>query len=65
MASWFWLNIPACVVVFSVVVGIPLWLVFKRPDEELHHPRAEAAAQAHSRAANPAPDCERVLELTH
>jgi hypothetical protein len=32
MGSWFWLNIPICVAIFSAVVGIPMWLVFKRPD---------------------------------
>ena len=32
MATWFWLNIPVCAVIFSAIVGIPLWLVIKRPD---------------------------------
>ena len=32
MSTWFWLNIPLCVAIFSAVVGIPLWMVIKRPD---------------------------------
>ena len=32
MGTWFWLNIPICVAIFSAIVGIPMWLVFKRPD---------------------------------
>jgi hypothetical protein len=32
MGSWFWLNIPLCAMIFSAVVGIPLWMVFKHPD---------------------------------
>jgi hypothetical protein len=32
MATWLWLNIPLCAVIFSAVVGIPLWMVIKRPD---------------------------------
>jgi hypothetical protein len=32
MGTWFWLNVPLMVVIFSAVVGIPLWMVIKRPD---------------------------------
>jgi hypothetical protein len=32
MGTWFWLNIPLAVAIFSAVVGIPLWMVIKRPD---------------------------------
>jgi hypothetical protein len=63
MASWFWLNIPACVVIFSAVVGIPLWLVFKQPQAEPDHPRA--TAQAHLPAEHSELDRERELQLTH
>lgn len=41
--GWFWLNIPLCTVIFSAVVGIPLWMVLKRPDT------GEEAAQAAAR----------------
>lgn len=30
--SWLWLNIPLMAVFFLAMTGIPLWLVFKRPD---------------------------------
>jgi hypothetical protein len=30
--SWFWLNIPLMVLFAAAVVGIPLWLVLRRPD---------------------------------
>jgi hypothetical protein len=32
MPAWFWLNIPIGAVLFAAMVGIPLWLVIKRPD---------------------------------
>jgi hypothetical protein len=32
MGTWFWLNIPLCAVIFSATVGIPLWMVIRRPD---------------------------------
>jgi hypothetical protein len=63
MTSWFWLNIPACVVVFSAVVGIPLWLVFKQPQAEPDHPRA--AATAHARSHAEASDLDREPAFTH
>jgi hypothetical protein len=34
MPLWFWLNIPACALIFLAVAGIPLWMVLTRPDEE-------------------------------
>jgi hypothetical protein len=27
-----WLNVPLVVLVFLAIVGIPLWLTFKRPE---------------------------------
>jgi hypothetical protein len=32
MGTWFWLNIPICAVIFSAMVGIPMWMVIERPD---------------------------------
>jgi hypothetical protein len=32
MSTWFWLNVPLGTVIFSAVVGLPLWMVIKRPD---------------------------------
>jgi hypothetical protein len=41
-----WLNLPLAVLVFLAIVGIPLWLTFKRPE---HHPDY-AEARAHFQA---------------
>ena len=30
--SWFWLNVPLDAAFFLAVVGIPAWLVLRRPD---------------------------------
>jgi hypothetical protein len=30
--NWFWMNVPAMVVFFAAVTGIPLWLSFRHCD---------------------------------
>jgi hypothetical protein len=30
--NWLWLNIPLMATFFLAMTGIPLWLVFRRPD---------------------------------
>jgi hypothetical protein len=30
--NWLWLNIPLMSAFFATMTGIPLWLVFKHPD---------------------------------
>jgi hypothetical protein len=30
--NWFWMNVPAMVVFFAAVTGIPLWLSFRHSD---------------------------------
>ena len=30
--NWFWLNVPAMVVFFAAITGIPLWLSFRHCD---------------------------------
>jgi hypothetical protein len=42
--NWFWLNIPLAAVFFAAWVGVPLWLVIKRPDEEPARQTAQAPA---------------------
>jgi hypothetical protein len=32
--NWLWLNIPLMAAFFAATTGIPLWLVFKHPDDE-------------------------------
>ena len=75
MPTWFWLNIPACVLVFGAVVGIPLWIVLKRPEIDGDHPRSPATAKPEPKAQpkpqpKPQPRAahsqrERELEPTH
>jgi hypothetical protein len=33
MPMWFWLNVPAEVLFFLAMSGIPLWMVLKEPAE--------------------------------
>ena len=63
MASWFWLNIPACVVIFTATAGIPLRIVFRHPREEQQHSRPPVVTQPKPSAAH-RQDRDKVL-LTH
>jgi hypothetical protein len=43
--NWLWLNIPLMAAFFMAMTGIPLWLVFKHPDQERKSaPRPRATA---------------------
>jgi len=42
-ATWLWLNIVICAVLFLAFVGVPLWLVTRRPDSGQE--AADAAAR--------------------
>jgi hypothetical protein len=33
MPTWFWLNVPLCALFFVALIGIPLWMVVRRPDQ--------------------------------
>jgi hypothetical protein len=46
MGTWFWLNIPLCAVIFSAMVGIPMWMVIKRPDTGREIRKAAARLEA-------------------
>ena len=46
MTSLVWLNVPPVVLVFLAIVGIPMWLTFKRPERQPDY----AEARAHFRA---------------
>lgn len=54
MTGIVWLNFPIIAVIVAGIVGVPLWLTFKRPhthpdySEARAHYRAKAAAQAHT-----------------
>jgi hypothetical protein len=49
MGTWFWLNIPLCAVIFSAMVGIPMWMVIKRPDTGYEIRKAAARLEAGAR----------------
>jgi len=44
---WFWLNMPLAAAFFVAWVGIPMWLVFKRPGWGARPAVAYAPAHAH------------------
>ena len=58
--SWFWLNIPLAAAIFAAMVGISLWVVFKRPDTTTvaapqMAPARAAGAQVAVAASRPEP----------
>ncbi len=63
MPLWFWLNIPAAIVVISATAGIPLWLVLRQPNENPQDARRLSAPTAQPSAPRPLP--EREAQLTH
>ena len=44
-----WLNVPLVVLVFLAIVGIPMWLTFKRPERHPDYSEARAHFQAKER----------------
>jgi len=56
---WFWLNMPLAAAFFVAWVGIPMWLVFKRPGWGARPLAAPAPAYAHQ-ASPSAPRTEPV-----
>lgn len=56
MSTWFWLNVPFMVLIFGAVTGIPMWLVFRRPDTGpgASTPAASTPAASTSAASTPA-----------
>ena len=55
-AELLWINVPLMVLFFGLWVGIPMWMIFKRPDR---HPRQTRTVPAYLRqpaaATVPAP----------
>ena len=43
-AEFLWINIPLMVLFFALMVGIPMWMVIKRPDR---HPRLTRTVPAY------------------
>ena len=43
--EFLWINIPFMVLFFGLWVGIPMWMIFKRPDRAPRESRAVPQAQ--------------------
>lgn len=50
-AEFLWINIPLMALFFGLWVGIPMWMIFKRPDR---HPRETRTVPAYMRQPAPA-----------
>jgi len=50
-AEFLWINIPFMTLFFALWVGIPMWMIFKRPDR---HPRETRTVPAYLRQRVPA-----------
>jgi hypothetical protein len=50
-AEFLWINIPFMALFFALWVGIPMWMIFKRPDL---HPRETRTVPAYLRQRVPA-----------
>ena len=49
MTGLVWLNVPLVVLVFLAIVGIPMWLTFKRPERQPDYTEARAHFRAMER----------------
>ena len=49
-AEFLWINIPLMVLFFGLWVGIPMWMIFKRPDR---HPRETRTVPAYLQQQQP------------
>ena len=52
MTGLVWLNVPLIVLAFSAIVGIPMWLTFKRPETHPDYAEARAHYLAKARRAH-------------
>jgi hypothetical protein len=59
-AEFLWINIPLMALFFALWVGVPMWMIFKRPDRD---PRNTRTVPAYLRKRAPAgmPAQRRVL----
>lgn len=49
MIGLVWLNVPLVVLVFLAIVGIPMWLTFKRPERHPDYTEARVHFRAKER----------------
>jgi hypothetical protein len=50
-AEFMWINIPLMVLAFAIWVGVPLWIVLKRPDR---HPSKTVPGYLREQVRKPA-----------
>jgi hypothetical protein len=50
-AEFLWINIPLMALFFALWVGVPMWMIFKRPDRD---PRNTRTVPAYLRKRAPA-----------
>jgi len=54
-AEFLWINIPLMALFFALWVGVPMWMIFKRPDRDPRDTRTVPAyLRKRSTAAMPA-----------
>ena len=41
--GFLWINIPLMALFFALWVGVPMWMIFKRPDRDPQHTRTVPA----------------------
>ena len=59
MTGMVWLNVPVVVLVFLAIVGIPMWLTFKRPEGHPDYAEARAHFLAKERRGRISPEAAR------
>ena len=58
-------NFPIAALIFAAIVGIPLWLTFKRPDRAPRYSQAATATPVTAAAARPAASPQLSLARQH
>jgi hypothetical protein len=58
-------NFPIAALIFAAIVGIPLWLTFKRPDRAPRYSQAATATPATAASARPAASPQLSLARQH
>jgi hypothetical protein len=58
-------NFPIAFLIFAAMVGVPLWLVFKRPDKAPDYRHATASAKTAPAGRTAGPEAARKHVATH
>ncbi len=63
--GWLWMNIVPALLAWGAMTGIPLWMVFKRPDRAASDPLVVPAQKRPVWPADRQLTAERELALAH